>query len=75
MPEERRVLVPVSKLIIVTEDYGDYVYGYCVVCSKSGYINQIEHEPDCPVPEEGGTACQHIWEQSHRCRTCGEERV
>lgn len=38
-----------DQLIIVTEDHGGYKAGRCVLCDQRGWIDAIDHLPECPI--------------------------
>lgn len=38
-----------SDCIRTTENHGGYRAGECISCGESGWIDKIEHKPDCPV--------------------------
>ena len=46
------VTLPVSKLVICTENHGGYEAGRCIACDASGWF-PLKHKPTCPVLAAG----------------------
>lgn len=44
-----RVLVPITKLVVVSENHGGYLGAECVVCDAKGWMDRLEHKPSCAV--------------------------
>ena len=38
-----------EKLIVVTENHGGYLSGYCSVCGVRGWLDELKHKDDCPI--------------------------
>ena len=38
-----------SSLIIVTDDHGGHLEGFCAVCKKHGWISELSHKKNCPL--------------------------
>lgn len=38
-----------ERLLICTENHGGHRAGYCLVCKENGWLDKIEHKPDCPL--------------------------
>ncbi len=41
-----------KNMLIVTEDHGGYMAGFCAICGVAGWIDSIKHKKDCPVASE-----------------------
>lgn len=44
-----RVLVPITKLVVVSENHGGYLGGTCVACGANGWMDRLVHKPGCAV--------------------------
>jgi len=44
-----------TELLVVTEDHGGYLGGYCALCGDCGWINDIKHKSGCLLKDPGVT--------------------
>lgn len=44
-----RVLVPITKLVVVSSDHGGYLGGTCMMCGANGWMDRLVHTPSCVV--------------------------
>lgn len=35
--------------LVVSDNHGGYVSGYCFVCGAQGWLDSLQHKEDCPV--------------------------
>lgn len=45
-----KVLIEAHKLLVVTANHGGYMGGECLWCGAIGWMDRLEHKPECPVP-------------------------
>lgn len=53
---EGSVLVPVDKLLLVTDNHGGYKSIRCIVCDAYGWDDRLEHRSSCPLQGVNGMA-------------------